>query len=44
MSEWYPSIDEFYKEGFYTDADVRYFVSAGWISPAEYAQITGSPY
>jgi uncharacterized XkdX family phage protein len=44
MSPWYDTINGFYHDGLYTDADVRFFVSASWITSAEYTQITGNPY
>lgn len=41
---WYDFLKGYYDEGFYTNDDMKYFVSAGWITADEYQTITGTPY
>lgn len=42
--DWYTIIKRYYDSGYYTKANVRTFVEAGKITPAQYQQITGEPY
>ncbi|UJF36620.1 XkdX family protein [Paenibacillus hexagrammi] len=40
----YQYIKEYYDMGFYSKDDVKYFVSAGWITADEYRLITDEEY
>lgn len=41
---YYEWIKDYYDDGYYTNEQVKVFVEAGWITAAEYEQITGEPY
>jgi len=41
---WFDWIKMYYDDGIYSKDDVKVFVTAGWISAAEYEQITEEPY
>lgn len=41
---WFNAIQGYYKEGFYTNNDVKVFVRASWITADQYKQITGIDY
>lgn len=40
----YEYLKEYYDEGFFTVDDMKYFVSAGWITATEYKDITDVEY
>lgn len=40
----YKIVKRYYDKGYYDDEDVKVFVRAGKITPAEYEEITGVPY
>ncbi|MBJ6362084.1 XkdX family protein [Paenibacillus sp. GCM10012307] len=39
---WYPHIKQYYKQGFYTEANIQVFVAAGWITTEQADDIIGS--
>lgn len=41
---WYSFVYRYYKAGYYTKDDVKVFVVAGKITPAQYQEITGESY
>lgn len=42
--DWFKTISDYYKAGFYNDSQVRVFTIKGKITPEQYQQITGQPY
>jgi len=44
MASKYAMVKKFYDEGRWGKKEVRDAVEAGWITPAQYEQITGEPY
>ena len=41
---WYSFVSRYYAAKYYSNEDVRVFVQAGKITPAQYETITGEPY
>ncbi len=41
MFNWYDTIEQYYKLGLYTAEQVAVFVTAGWITSEQAAEITG---
>ncbi len=41
MFNWYDTIKQYYGFGLYTAEQVNVFVTAGWITPEQAAEITG---
>jgi uncharacterized XkdX family phage protein len=41
---WFDIINRYYKAGFYTNEQVRQFVSLGKITEQQYEEITGESY
>ena len=41
---WVTIVGDYYKLGLYTADQVKVFVTAGWITAAEYKTITGTDY
>lgn len=47
MAASYPEMSDiklFYSWGCYTDDDIRTYVEIGWITEAQFTEITGKPY
>ena len=42
--DWFRTISDFYKSGFYTDDQVKVFVAKNKITADQYQQITGQVY
>ncbi len=42
--DWFKTISDFYKSGFYTDGQVKVFVDKSKITSDQYQQITGFAY
>lgn len=42
--DWFKTVSDFYKSGFYTDEQVKVFVAKGKITSDQYEEITGKPY
>lgn len=42
--DWFKTISDFYKSGYYTDDQVKVFVAKSKITPDQYQQITGEVY
>lgn len=41
---WFKTVSDFYKSGFYTDEQVKVFVDKSKITSDQYQQITGQTY
>lgn len=41
---WKTWISSYYQKGYYTDDQMRVFVTAGWITADDYKSITGQDY
>ncbi|MCY9060988.1 XkdX family protein [Bacillus inaquosorum] len=47
MAASYPEMSDiklFYSWGCYTDDDIRTYVEIGWITEAQFTEVTGKPY
>lgn len=42
MFNWYDTIRNYYRLGFYSDEDLNVFVACGWITDEEKNEITGA--